>query len=193
MWKLMCLPKWKDLKNIFSMSFNSGRKKKILADYFQSSALSKEMHTSLPSSFSFSSQAWRWLRFKPPPQKNPQNSFSLCVPLKISSHHCTIFHPSIFCSLRLSLSISLIFKTHLQKMEFPLMDAYYVCFNNHFLFWELVFCQQPKHAWDIFPDFQGVNPCFQVKGNGLLFSEWWVTRGWLWCSLVFRVAMKESG
>lgn len=56
--------------------------------------------------------------------------------------------------------------------------------------WALVFCQQPQHAWDIFPDFQEMNSCFQTKGNGLLYSEWWVTTGWVW-PLVFPVTGKE--
>lgn len=116
----MCLPKWKDLKNIFSFIFEGFQlqQKKFLAYYFLSSALSK-MYTSLPSSLSYSGQTWRLLSFKKK-KKNP--SFSLCVPPKISLHYCTIFHVHILRSLR----VSLIFNAHLQKVEFPLVNAYYV-------------------------------------------------------------------
>lgn len=50
----------------------------------------------------------------------------------------------ILCALSLSsLSVSPIFNTHLQKVEFPLVNAYYIYYNNHSLCQKLVFSLLP--------------------------------------------------
>lgn len=93
--------------------------KKILAYYFLSSALSK-MYTSLPSSLSYSGQTWRLLSFKK--KKKKTLFFTLCASKNLTS----LLHSLPPPCFGLSLSLSLTFNAHLQKVEFPLVNAYYV-------------------------------------------------------------------
>lgn len=78
------------------------------------------------------------------------------------------------------LSLSLLYLIHTcRKWNFPwrmlIISALTTnsCAGN----WAFPFSQQPKHAWDIFLDFQGMKPCFQAMGIDSFSSECWVTTG----------------
>lgn len=182
----MCLPKWKNLENTFSFIFEELQRwqKKTQNNKTHvwltslSSALSQRRRAFPPSPPSFPGQAWWWLSF------TKHTFFSLYVPPKILLHPCATSHLSIICFLSVSFSLSPIFNTHLQKMEFPWVRAYEV--QPPFCGWELVVCQQPKRAWDRFPDFQGWIPIFKLRVMSSFFQKGGLPQAGY-------VAMKERG
>lgn len=128
--------------------FNSGRKK-ILAHFFLKQCLIQGDVPSSPRQ-PFGSSLKTVELFK-----KTKNLFHLVSFQNFNVTLHNLPHPDF------ARPLSPVFNTHLQKVEFPLMNAYSICFNNHFMCLELVvhFCQQPKDTWDIFPDFQGMELC----------------------------------